>query len=87
MQKNNDLRTMNADDLDNALMELELQMQKAYVSLNLLQQNFGFDEEQMTQEQLINIKQRANEIHVMFGIVSDYVYSSLQMLKGGNDNV
>lgn len=83
MQKITNLREMNPSELDEALMKLESNIEKAYVLLTILQQQYGFDGEEMTKKQAMYVQYYAKDIYTMFGVIGDYIYNSLKMLKGG----
>lgn len=70
-------------DLETKLMELENNIEKAHVLLTILQQRYGFDGEEITNEQAMCIQYYAKEISTMFQVIGDYTYNSLKMLKGG----
>lgn len=83
MQTNISFGEMNPNELDDALMQLEIKIEKAHILLNVLQQAYGFGEEEMSKEQAMNIRYYAKNIRTMFEVISDYTKSALETLKGG----
>lgn len=81
MQTNINVGEMNPNELDDALMQIKIE--KAHILLNVLQQAYGFGEEEMSKEQAMNIRYYAKNIRTMFEMISDYTKSALETLKGG----